>query len=174
MRRFHVTPVAVTATHAALLAAVVVASVQLASPGEADAHPNAQMSMSAKNAGQWLTNGRADRFVYLRTPERVLRVRTLAASCAPMRPWIREEGGTWVKHARCRARAVATIGHEECTPVVDEETGEHLWDDCKTVVDGQQCMRYRLVVHFIDWAWNGTSRPRAILGFSQFGFRLRC
>jgi hypothetical protein len=86
------------------------------------------MNMSAKNAAQWLKNGRADRFVYERTPQRVLKVRTLAASCAPMRPWIREEGGTWVKHARCRARAVATIGHEECTPVVEEETGEHLWD----------------------------------------------
>jgi hypothetical protein len=153
-------------------AAIAAAGTHLTTAGDASAHPNALMNMSAANAAQWLKNGRADRFVYERTPQRVLKVRTRRAGCVPMRPWIKEEGGTWVKHARCRARAVATIGHEECVPVYDDETGEYLYDDCNTVVDGQRCMRYRLVVHFIDWV---SFQPlRASLRFSQFGFRLRC
>jgi hypothetical protein len=117
--------------------------------GSGLAHPGAQLNMAARDAAQWLENGRADRFVYWRTPARVYDVETRRARCRLVGPTISEEGGTWGKHARCRARARWT-----------------------TEAGSTRCMRYRLTVHFVRWI--GYDPPRAKLDFSRLRYRLRC
>jgi hypothetical protein len=117
--------------------------------GSALAHPNAQLNMSRHDAAQWVENGRADRFVYLRTPARVYDVETRRARCRLVGPTISEFGGTWGKHARCRARARWTT-----------ETG------------ARRCMQYRVTVHFVRWKAYHPPRPK--LDFSRLWYRLRC
>jgi hypothetical protein len=121
----------------------------LAAAQPAMAHPGAQLNMSSRDAVRWLENGRADRFVYMRTPVRVQSVDTRQARCRLLEPTLSEEGGTWGKHARCRARARWTT-----------ESGN------------TRCMRYRLTVHFIRWT--SFDPPRAKLAFTNLWFRLRC
>ena len=155
-----------------LLATLAAGFIGAISPADADAHPNAMLNMSARNASTWLKAGRADAYAYNHVTADVLSVRTRRARCVPMQPWFSEEGGIWIKHAQCRARARVEIGYEECVSVYDEETGEYLGDDCYTVVEKTTCMRYRIVVHFIDWS--SYVPPRAVLRFSAFRYKLGC